>query len=84
MLDIYCTNWGHADINYMTYLGLEYWLLGLALRLYGSYCVLRLNLKYMCCLGLGIVDLVADKWDGWSCVGIKIWVVTNKLGTGIS
>ncbi len=31
MLDIYCTNWGHADINYVTYLGLEHWLLGLAL-----------------------------------------------------
>ncbi len=30
----------------------------------------------MCCLGLGIVDLVADKWDGLG-VGTKIW----KLGT---
>ncbi len=74
MLDIYCTNWGHADINYMTHLGLEYWLLGLAL-FYGSYCVLR-RLIYMCCLGLGIVDLVADKWDGLVCG--KVVQLNNK------
>ncbi len=73
MLDIYCTNWGHADINYVTYLGLS---IGCLAWLYWLILCLRLNLKYMCCLGLGIVDLVADKWDG-SCVGTKILGFSN-------
>ncbi len=34
-------------------------------------CVLGLNLKYIFCLGLGIVDLVADKWDGIALKTIK-------------